>query len=173
MKYSLLLLIALSFALQSCRDRTPELFQMQIEERINFNAGLNSIETHVFLLEDIPSTLKALAQQKGISIEEIASVKPATASFEGVFQEHDYSIVEEVTIDLIDPDDSSNNREVFYQELINLNHKGPLQLFGTLPDLKEILLKDTYNLEIAIRFRTPTVQTFENRLLFNFVAYGN
>jgi len=163
----------IGLTLQSCRERTPELFQIQMEERINFNAGLNSIETHVFLLEDIPSTLEALAEQKGVTMDDISSVKPAIASLEGVFQEIDYSIVEEITINLIDPNDNTNNREVFYQELINLNHKGPLQLFGSLPDLKEILQEETYNLEIAIRFRTPTVQTLENRLIYSFVAYGN
>jgi len=172
MRFYSVLFTILIISFSSCRNTENELFEIQMEARLDISAGLNSIETHIFVLEDISSTLEANLVQKGMSIDQVNSIKPSTALMDGVFNEIDYSIVEEIAINIVDGTDSSNKIEVFYQELIPLNHSGPLQMFGSLPDIKDILNNDSYDLEVEIRFRTPTVQTMENKIIYNFVAFG-
>lgn len=172
MKFGLYILIFLAITMQSCRNNNEELFRIQMEARIDIGSGLNSIETHVFVLKDVVSNMQALMFQKSVTLDQIKSVNPATAIMEGIFNNIDYSIVDEITINIIDSEDPTMKREVFYQEVIQLNHTGPLQLFGSLPDVKDILSKDNYDLEVEMRFRTPTTITMENSLLYTFVAYG-
>lgn len=157
----------------SCNNREKELFTVEMETRLNIPGGLDNILTHVFVIQDVPSTLEAFAEQKGFSLDNIDRVNSSIARLEGVFEAVDYSNVDRIAINIRKDDDISSAREIFFQETIPLNHSGPLQLFGSLSDIKPYLVDEIFDLEIEIRFKAPTTQLLENRLIFSFVALDN
>lgn len=157
----------------SCKKRENEVFTVEMEARLNIPGGLDNILTHVFVIEDIPNIFEAVAQQNGYNVEDIARVNPATAEISGVFEQNTYSFIDRVAINITKTNDNTTSREIFFQEIIALNHTGPLQLFGSLVDIKPYLLEEGYDLEIEMRFRQPTTGLLENRLQFSFVAYDN
>ncbi len=161
------------FLTSSCRDKSQEVFSITNETDFNIVAGLNNILTHIFVIENLTSTLEAAAQQNGYNLEDLSKVNSSTAEFRGKFEDLDYSNIERVAVNLVDPTGEFPKREIFFQEIININHSGPLQLFGSLSDVKELLSQPTYNLEVELRFRAPTTQTLENRFIYNFVAFDN
>ena len=169
----ILFFISLCFLTVSCNNREKELFTVEMEARLDIPGGKDNIWTHVFVLQDIPSTLEAFAQQRGYSLENIDRVNSSIASLEGVFETVDYSNFDRIAINIRKNDDIESAREIFFQEIIPFNHTGPLQLFGSLSDIKPYLVDEFFDLEVEIRFKAPTTQLLENRLIFSFVAYDN
>lgn len=153
--------------------KEQEIFSITNETEFNIPAGLDNLLTHIFVIEDLKSTLEAAATQKGLSLDDLSRVNASTAEFRGKFQQVDYSNISRVAVNMVDPAGELPKREVFYQEIININHSGPLQLFGSLSDVKSLLSNNDYNLEIELRFRAPTTMTLENRFIYNFVAFDN
>ena len=172
MKYlTFLFVILLSFS--SCRNNSSEIFSITNEAEFNIPAGLDNILTHIFLIENLPSTFEAATNQNGFTVDEIARVNSSTAEFIGKFETIDYSNIQRVAVNLVDPTGEFPSREIYFQEVIPTNHSGPLQLFGSLSDVKDLLSKPTHNIEIELQFRSPTTLTLENRFIYNFVAFDN
>ncbi len=172
MKYLFFLLIfCLTFP--SCIDRESEIFSMTNEAEFNIPAGLDNILTHIFVIENLPSTLVAAANQEGFNLDDISRVNSSTAEFLGKFENIDYNNVQRVAVNLVDPNGVLPTREIYFQESIPLNQTGPLQLFGSLSDVKDLLSQPTHNIEIELQFRSPTTLTLENRFIYNFVAFDN
>ncbi len=161
------------FFLIGCRDNPQELFSITNEAEFTVPAGLDNINTHIFVINNLPSTLDAGAAQNGFSLEQIARVNSSTAEIRGTFEMPNYSNVLRVAVNLIDPTGEFPKREIYFQEAIQINHEGPLQLFGSLSDVKDLLSKETHSIEIELTFRSPTTQTLENRFIYNFVAFDN
>jgi hypothetical protein len=173
MKYCFIILASTLFGLMACNPQEEELFEMQMELDFNLISGLNSFETHGFIIEDITSTFQSIAASKGVSLDNIGRLSPTIATLEGVFVNYDYSIIEWITIDLVNSEDENDKREIFYQEIIPLNHDGPIQLFGSITDLQNVLKNDFYDLHIEVKLKSPTTTLLENRIVYNFVAYKN
>ena len=157
----------------SCKEKETEVFSFTNEVQFNINAGLDNVLTHIFVIEDLPSTFEAAAVQNGFSLEEISRVNTSTAEFRGIFEDGEYSNIQRVAVNIIDPAGEYPTQEIFFQEIIDINHTGPLQLFGSLSNVKDILTRDRYNIEIELQFRAPTTRFLENRFIYNFVAFDN
>lgn len=172
MKY-LSFLCLVTLALCSCGNRSTEIFSMTNEAEFNIPAGLDNVLTHIFVIENLPSTFEAATNQNGFTVDQISKVNSSTAEFIGKFESVDYSNIERVAVNLVDPTGEFPTREIYFQEVIDINHSGPLQLFGSLSDVKDLLSQPTHNIEIELQFRAPTTLTLENRFIYNFVAFDN
>ncbi len=170
--YFLCLTLVLVMMSSGCGDRRAELFSTQFEVRIDIPGPLEGIVTHGVNLEDIVNTFELAASQNGYSLEDISTVNPSVAVLENVFGLDNFSNISRVRV-FMSNEDRSIKREIFFQETINLNHEGPLQLFGSLSDVKPMLEDELYHLNFEINFRTTTNSFLENRLVYNFVSYGN
>ncbi len=172
MRYLIILSIAL-LSIASCRNGADEAFSFTHETQFNVPSGLDNILTHIFVIENLPSTFEAAAAQNGLTADQIISVTSSTGEFIGRFESNDYSNILRVAVNLVDPTGEFDTREIYFQENIPLNHNGPLQLFGTLSDVKDLIAQPTHNLEIELTFKSPTSLTLENRFIYNFVAFDN
>lgn len=155
-----------------CTKDKQVLFTMNLKEQFNVPGGLNSIETHVFVIKDINSALDNYLSSQGLKRDVITKIGAGLAQLNGVFRDGKYGNVDIVEINLVDTEDPSATYEIFYQNKIPLNHTGTLDLFGSLTDITEIIQKKKYNLEIAFRFRNPTSLKTLHQLDYSIVVYG-
>lgn len=162
---------AIMITSMQCQKQKEILFEMKFEHQFLVPAGLNNVETHVFTVNNIASQLKFKMEQNNLTMDDIESINATVASLEGAFNEIDYSTFARVIVELL-PTDRSKRYEAFYQENIPFNQKSPLQLFGSLTNLTPIFEESKYNLDLALTFRTPTVQSQEHILKYSIVAYG-
>lgn len=157
--------------LGSCRSKEKELFTISSEARLTIPGGLDNVLTHIFVIKNLKSTLQAKAAQEGVDVNQIDRLNPVRCSLEGIFEDNDYSRFRKIIINIVNPENPKDKREVFYQEIISTNDTSILRLFGSLSNVKDYLLKENYNLEVEIQLRAPTTKTLENRILYTFVAY--
>ena len=152
-----------------CSKGPEPLFDMPIEARFTINPGLDNIQTHYFIIRNVPTFYQTYSPGNLALVDHInAGQGILSAQFDDV----DWGIVREVAVHISPPFESNNNREVFYQEMINFSGVEEIRLFSSLSEVKDILLQDFVDIEVRINFRRTTFREIDARLNLNFVAYG-
>ena len=165
-----LLLIFSLFSWQ-CSDNREPLFVMEMEVDFVIPPGLNSFDTHYFIIPNVPTRIQnylGTTRNK----EAIIEVLPNRAELNGLFGGIDWGIVQEVVIHAVPQNNPQLSREIFYQDRINFDNVKELRLFGSLPNVRDILLEDRMTLEIRLNFRRTTPIEIESRLTMNFIVNG-
>ncbi len=171
MKYIYLFLVLLSLNMSSCtKDNGRHLFDTEIEVNFDIPAGLNNLETHYFNIKNIPSFYEEKKSIYGVSDDDILKSLANRASIIPRFQEVDYGFIRDISIKLYD--DEYPRSEAFYLETVRISEENELNLLSSLTNLKDILSKPTFDLEIRINFKTFTVRTTENKIKLNFSSFG-
>ena len=164
------LLIASLLALRCTSSQEP-LFIMQLEADFVIRPGLNSFDTHYFILNNVPTRSNNYV---GINVDpsEIDRILPNRAELNARFINADWGIIQEIQILAVSPINPQEKKEIFYHDRVNLDNVNELRLLSSLSEVKDILLQDRLNLEIRINFRRPTPTEINSRLTMNFVANG-
>lgn len=165
--YLLGLLIVLTGV--SCGGGETPLFVMELETELLIPAGLNSLDSHYFILRDVPTRI---ANYPITTFNDIDRIQSSRASLEGRVQELDYSVIDQITIEVVSKSDPSNQKEIFYNERIPFREQTELKLLSSLSDVSDILTEDLIDLEIRLIFKTFTPTEFDTRLLMTFNAYA-
>lgn len=143
---------------------------MDIEAEIEVGAGLNTLDTHYFLIRRVPTRIQTYLT--GLDESIIGEILPRRAEIIAPFDNIDFGIVQEVSIWAVSITDSELRKEIFYQDRINLNDQKELRLFSSLSEVKDILLNDHVDLEVRFKFRAFTPTQIETRLIMNFLVNG-
>jgi hypothetical protein len=155
----------------SCNNETPAFYLFK-ENDITIPPGLSTIETHFFIVNNIPNTFRSELEIRGILPEQIKSVNAGQGTFSPVFESFNYGIMDEVSVWLVSATDPGIRREIYYREQIPLNQENELRLLSGLANLKDFLLtEEKYNLEIQLNFRNFVPTELENRLTYNFAVF--
>ncbi len=165
----LFLIIITSLCICSCGDDQRAAFDIDIDTFFVVPAGLNSLESWVFEINNIPTFIDAISP--GATPENISSVRANRGFLTGRFTNIDYRIVERISITAVSAVDPSIEAEVFYMDFIPLDHDGDLQMFSSLPEVKEILLQDEINLKVKLNFKSFVPTDIESRVILNFKAF--
>lgn len=153
----------------SCTKNAEPAFDIDLETFFVIPAGLNNIDTHVFELYNIPTFIQNV--RPGATPETISSVKANRATLTGRFTNLDFRIIDRISIRAISPVDPELEREVFWMDFIPLDQEGDLDLFSSLPEVKEILLLENIHLQIRLNFKSFVPSDIESRILLNFKAF--
>lgn len=132
-------------------------------------AGLNSIDSHVFEIFNVPTFIQAI--NPNATPDNIFSVKANRGRLTGRFTNIDYRIVDRISISAVSVENPDLELEVFFMEFIPLDQEGDLELFSSLPEVKEILLQENIHLKIKLNFKTFVPSDIETRVLLNFKAF--
>lgn len=165
----LFLIILATLCFQSCGDELQSAFEINIDTQFVIPAGLNSLETHVFELYNIPTFIEAI--NPNATPDNIFSVKANRGRLTGRFTNIDFRIVDRISIEAISSEDLTLEKEVFWMDFIPLDQEGDLELFSSLPEVKEILLQENIHLKIKLNFKTFVPTNIETRVLLNFNAF--
>lgn len=153
----------------SCGGGDNILFEMQVEAELIIPAGLNTFDTHVFTIRDVPTRIENYALT---TFEDIDRIQASNATLIGRVQDIDYSIIDQIVIDVISESDPTDQKEIFYTNLISFNRNNDLQLLSSLSNVNGILTSDTVDLQVRIIFRSFPPTELDTRIIMSFNAYG-
>lgn len=153
----------------SCGGGETPLFVMELEAELLIPAGLNNLDSYYFKIEDVPTRI---ANYATTTFGDIDRIQSSNARIEGRIFDIDYSIIDQITIDVISKSDPSNQKEIFYNNLISFNEQSELQLLSSLSDVGDILIEDTVDLGIRLIFKTFTRTELDTRFYMTFNAYA-
>lgn len=153
------LLLLLPFFHQSCglNDGLEFAFRMEYPNNtFEIPAGLNTIESHFFVIQDIPTNRDLFFSSVDTSEVEIIIPNGARiTSLDG--SDIDFDFLFEVSVRLCSKDGSTCGREIFYRDEIPENVGSSLALIPNENNVKEELTSDNYTIEVVLkRLVTPS-----------------
>lgn len=163
------LVLVLPLLFFSC-SKNEVLFEVETFMDASVIAGSSTLLTHVYTQEVIfPYSGRLSAFD--LTSEEIAEVLPQRAIIYPLFGENvDLDFIDVITINAVNPDDSNDTKEVYYLEPVPLGSKQEIELFPSLPDIKDFINDDRLILQMELRYRLFPPRTFDLRTEMTFGA---
>lgn len=144
-------------------------FTMTYEQDFEIQAGLGVFDTHVFLLEDIPTNMAAFLSTNDANESDITAIIPREAELSINFANIDFAFVREVVVEIYS-DENVQGKEIFYREDVRLNTGIRIDLIPSLPDVQEFLMADDFNIRVELKLREFSPSFIETRFNFQFFA---
>lgn len=162
--------IFLLFSLFSCQTRVPA-FEIYQEARFSIPAGMTQLATHHFFVRDIPGFLEAHLEERKIELDAITELYAGKGRFVSIDFDYNFGILYDVSIWVFNKGEYENRIEIYYRNEVLQRHNGELKLLSTGQDVREILINDSYDMAIELRFKNVTTQSVDCNLVFSYVAY--
>jgi len=155
------------------KDNRVELFKMTQVMDFEIKAGLNTLETHFFLQPAANSAYEAQLELSGFDDDLVASIEPKFSQLSTVFKDADLDFIRLIEVRVVDPFDPEFQREVFYLDPVPPNTKNIIRPFPGLNDVREIVSRPTYGIEVRIVFRFAPPTSYDMRLQMDFSVFGD
>ncbi len=166
------LLLAALF-LTSCGNDENEIFELNYEVDVVYEAGINQFQVHHIDTWDIPTLIEARLAASGRTIEDIEKILPKSAEIINTRNNIGLDFIRNLTLrvfegSLFDPDVKENITEIFFRDNVPQDRSSSINLIPSLPDVKEHLLEDSFNFTISSELYAPPPNTIEARLRLRF-----
>lgn len=173
-RFNVAILVFCAICFNSCKDDNVPVFEMDMFFDINIPAGLNTIESHFFIIEDVPTFAASLMSANNVGPDDIGSILGATGKVETRFSGLDLDFIQNVGVHALDQEDQTNRREAFYifNDVIPLGTKTDIDMIPSILNLKDqLLLEETVDLEFKIDLRSFLPQELDLTVQMKFFAY--
>ena len=157
----------------SCGSDRTEVFEVDNEIEFITPGGLNTIETHVFVIRNVPTFIDNALQANGLNKDQVVGTGATKAKLIGAFGSIDYDFIDDISVRAISKTDPTLNKEMFFMDRISFNHNGDLELFSSITELRDIILDSIIDIEVRIRFRRAFPTQIQHRLVFSYAVFDN
>lgn len=115
--------------------------------------GMNTIETHVFVVNNVNTFLSQYMDTKSQNVEDIKNIASGRANLSGRYNAVDMGFIREVRVRLVDTNNPNEYQEIFQRLDIPPSGEYNLALNPTLADIKKFIDKERVNVEVRMIFR--------------------
>lgn len=154
----------------SCRPEVEPLFTMDLQADFDIPAGLSGILTHTFIIRDYDNPLDGYSSTFGVDTSRIKAIQAGRGELVPIFGGASYDFVEKVSVWMVDSENPNLRREIFYLDFNNNQNNSGLRLLSSTSNVKDMMTKETFDLEIKLTLRRISPQLIENRLIFSLLA---
>lgn len=166
------LILAALLVMPGCKDDMPdELFDFTHVVDFALPAGLNTFDTHFFIIPQVSSLVDDRLAATGLDEEVIASINPKFCRFSTVFEDTELDFIRVIEIRLVDQFNPDIRREVFYLDPVPNNTKNVIRPFPGLADVKDILISPSFAIEVRLLFWRPPPRSYDMRVSLEFAAF--
>lgn len=164
--FKLLLPLSMILALSaSCkRDNRRELLIINQQLDFEIPPGLNTLDTHFFVIDNIESQLKKRLNEQGFELNDVIAIEARNAVLTSVFQDYNLDFIHRVSIHIFNPFDRT---EFYYRDPIPFGNKTEIDLIPGIANLLEWVERDRYGIEVRLDLRQISPSAIPMRLLFN------
>ena len=159
--WSLLLVAALLLFSNCNKDNGLEPgFDMLYEQEFVIPPGINVFDLHSFRFDDVRSLYATQLSKQGLTDADIKGVVTKRAAMIGIFNDADFSMMEEVSLRLYDGIDPTKFIETAYRFPTPNTRSNSLDLIPSLADSKKYAAQDRFGMDVTFRIRNiPTQET--------------
>lgn len=156
-----LLLLCAALATGCRKDAKPPIFEMSyLNQEIEIPAGLNVFESHHFFIHDIPTAATNYLRLNNLEKEDIESILPKSCRFINIASSAGYDFLYEVSVRIFSKEKPELKYEIFYDDLISERTGTVLNLIPNDNSVKDLLLNNSYSLEIILKQLRDTPREF-------------
>lgn len=149
LRFFCLIIIACSF---SACQKGP-VIDIPFRAYVTIPAGLNTGFSHHFVLGDIP----------GISRDDLIDAQPSYVTMTVEYGENNLDFIQQAYFYAID---GTSRQEMAYQTNLPITNAGTVQLYPSILDMKDHIIKNEFEMELKMIFRSIPVT--ETRIVIDF-----
>ncbi len=164
-----LFLFSLVFLLSNCKKEEPVLFTMPYQETFEIPAGLNTIDTHHFVLSNISSNKANFFSANNVTDDDVVTINPELCRMTSVLNAN-YDFLFNVSIRMY-TDNPDTYKEIFYRDNVPSNTGSQLDLIPTLVNVRDFLVAETFTVEVVLeRPRVPSPEFIDTVIRMDFAV---
>jgi hypothetical protein len=153
------------------KDNTGPAVDMLYRRDFEIQAGLNPLVKHHFYLNNMSSKYLPSLQSASLSDSSIIQVANATGELSAIFGDAKLDFISRISVRIFEEGKPNEYIEVAYRDPAPNNSGATLGLIPTLANVKDIMRKDRFGIDIALETRNITTQTIPVRLDLKFKAF--
>jgi hypothetical protein len=161
----------LLFCISCGKDR--QYIEQSLSVTFDIPAGLNTIESHYFRVNDVYLFLDETLNKNGLPIGASYEIGGSKALLTSRLSGVDYSIIEKISVFVVDKSNSLNRIEMFYNENISSQTLTSLKLLASISDISPYIHDKKIDLEVRIKFRGFMPSQVKADLDFGYIIYKN
>ena len=165
-------LLGILIVLSCNKDNREEFFEMNHVVDFEVPPGLNTFDTHFFLISPLPSIYDEKLAASGKLPSDVVTIEAKEAFLSSVFNDINLRHIYSVSVYIFDPFNPSDKIEFFYLDPVPNKNQTSIQLFPGLADLTHWVDQEFFGVEVRLTFREITSSATEMRLEFDLRALG-
>ena len=169
--YRFLFLSLLVSGFFSCGEDLQPLFDLEYQLDFTIDPGLNTIDTHVYTIRDVPSRLAEFAAANSILPDSIISANPNRATITNSFQNIDFNFVDKLSIWIVSTSDPTDMSEMFFLDFVDLGEDSELRLLSSISNVIPYLKEGIFDVEVRLQLRSFSPAEINSRLNFSITAF--
>ncbi len=159
--------------LLSCgKDNRSELFELNHFVDFDIQPGLNTFDTHFFVIGPLTSIYDAKLAASGITPEQVIAIEGKDAVLSSTFGDVNLGFIHRISVYIFDPFNPSDRIEFFYFDPTPFKNPTSWRLFPGLADISEWIDDDYFGIEVRLNFREISPSAIPMRLEFDIRAMG-
>lgn len=157
----------------SCnKDKRPELFALNQFVDFDIQPGLNTFDTHFFVITPLASAYDEKLAASGRSPSDVKSIEAKDAYLTTVFKDVNLKFIRMISIYIFDPFNPDDKIEFFYLENVPYKNQTSIRLFPGIADISHWVDQDFFGIEVRLNFADVTPSLTQMRLDFDLRAIG-
>lgn len=159
----------LAFLNLSCnKENIAKKFTIRLERSFDVPAGLDYLDAHYFVLEEIPTFYEQVINQQNVPPGSTITLVPERAVITSLYNNIDFDFVDKVSVKIYTNNNSKDKPEAFYIEYVPTTVDDELQLIPTSFDAQPFLKDGIVNAEVKFFFKRATPQLLNLRIVMDF-----
>jgi hypothetical protein len=140
----------------SCEKEIQVRYEVSLDANFDIPSGLNTLETHYFIIRDVPTFYNLNASLKRQDTAAINQVIASRGLIRSRFNDVNFDFVERISIYAVSKKNPDLKREMYYLDFVPLNTGRELRMLSSTTALKEIIQEETMDVEIRMNVRNFT-----------------
>ncbi len=169
--YKSLLILGLLLVLGACNKDNRTRYEQRLTTSFELPLGLNLLETHVFVIENIDSRFDDLLKEHNLTIDQITDVEAGPNLMDAPLNSSKLNFLEEVVVRVYNKSDPNAYKEMYYLDPVPFNVGSSIFLNGSLSNLTPVLSKDRFDMEIRVKLRSFAPSNLRFDFDFGYFAY--
>jgi hypothetical protein len=172
MKYRWFFFLGLLICVSCTRDNRTELFELNHFVDFEIQPGLNTFDTHFFVVSPLSSSYQTMLAGLGLSDDDVITVEAKDAFLSGTFGDVNLKFIHRISVYIFDPFHPSDKIEFFYFDPTPFRNETTWRLFPGITDVHEWVARDFFGIEVRLEFREVSPSLIPMRLEFDLRAMG-
>ncbi len=157
----------------SCgKDNKTELFELNHFVDFNIQPGLNTFDTHFFVIGPLTSIYSSKLAAFGRTQDEVSTIEAKDAFLKSTFGDINLEFIHQISVHIFDPYNPSDKIEFFYLDPTPFRDETSWRLFPGIADISKWVERDFFGIEIRLNFREITPSAIPMRLEFDMRVFG-
>lgn len=158
----------------SCnKDNRTELFVLNHFVDFDIQPGLNTFDTHFFVIGPIKSSYTERLAASGRKQSDVISIGSKDAHLTGTFHDVNLKFIRTISVYIFDPFNQNDKIEFFYLEPVPFKNTTDIRLFPGIADISHWVNQDFFGVEVRLNFNEVTPSLIPMRLDFDIRVLGN